>query len=86
MKICPQCTSVWPFALVLFMSTLVAFVTWLVISFAGADPLQSAIATLLAFVAVGGTMLHYVIACMQRHCHHGGQHSVQGPQHQGAMH
>ena len=74
MKLCPQCkTSPWPFAMVLFFSSVVAFLTWLMFGFVGADPIPTIIGTGLAFVAVGGTMLHYVLACMKRHCRHGGQ-------------
>jgi hypothetical protein len=75
MKLCPQCKSPWPFAMVLFLSSGVAFLTWLMLGFVGADPIPTIIGTGLAFVAVGGTMLHYVLACMKRHCRHGGQRS-----------
>lgn len=79
MKLCPQCNgSPWPFVMVLFMASLLAFVTWLMLSFAGADPMQAAVGTAVAFVAVGATMLHYVLACMKRHCRHGGN-LVSGP-------
>jgi hypothetical protein len=72
MKLCPQCNgSPWPFVMVLFITSLLAFVTWLTLTFAGADPVQAAVGTAVAFVAVGATMLHYVLACMKRHCHHG---------------
>jgi hypothetical protein len=79
MKLCPQCNgSPWPFVMVLFMASLLAFVTWLMLTFAGADPLQASVGTALAFFAVGGTMLHYVLACMKRHCRHDG-HRLSGP-------
>jgi hypothetical protein len=79
MKLCPQCNgSPLPFVMVLFMASLLAFVTWLMLTFAGADPLQAAVGTAVAFVAVGATMLHYVLACMKRHCPHGGNR-VSGP-------
>jgi len=59
--------------MVLFFSSVVAFLTWLMLGFVGADPIPTIIGTGLAFVAVGGTMLHYVLTCMKRHCRHGGQ-------------
>jgi len=71
MKLCSQCTgSPWPFVMVLFIASTLAFVTWLMLNFAGASPLQGAVGAALAFLALGGTMLHYVLACMQRHCRH----------------
>jgi hypothetical protein len=72
MKICPQCgNSPWPFAMVLFIAAIIAFLTWLMLSFAGADALEAAIGTAVAFVAVGATLVHYVLGCMRRHCRHG---------------
>jgi hypothetical protein len=72
MKLCPQCkASPWPFAMVLFFSGGIAFLTWLMLGFVGADLIPTIIGTVLAFVAVGGTMLHYIFACMKRHCRHG---------------
>jgi sterol desaturase/sphingolipid hydroxylase (fatty acid hydroxylase superfamily) len=71
MKLCPKCkSSPWPFAVVLFFSGIVAFLTWLMLGFAGADPMQALVGTGLAFLVVGGTLLHYVLGCMRRHCRH----------------
>ena len=71
MKLCPQCTnSSWPFAMALFIATIIAFLTWLVLGFAGANPTESAIGTALAFIAVSATLVHYVLGCMRRHCRH----------------
>ena len=71
MKLCTQCDgSPWPFVMVLFITSVLAFVTWIMLSFAGADPIPALVGTALAFVAVGATMLHYVLACMKRHCPH----------------
>jgi len=73
MKLCPQCTaSPWPFVMVLFFSSGAAFLTYLMLGFVGAEPIPTLVGTALAFVAVGGTMLHYVRACIRRHCRHGG--------------
>lgn len=84
MKLCPQCNaSPWPFAMVVFISTLAAFVTWLMLGFIGADLIQGIAGTSLAFVAVGGTMVHYVRACMKRHCRHGDEQPA--ARHHGAL-
>lgn len=81
MNICPQCdNSPWPFVMVVFISAVVAFLTWLMFSFAGANTAQSTVGALLAFLAVGATLAHYVLACMKRHCRHDGRH-VSGHEH-----
>jgi sterol desaturase/sphingolipid hydroxylase (fatty acid hydroxylase superfamily) len=56
--------------MVLFIDAVIAFLTWLMLGFAGADPLEAAIGTALVFVAVGATLVHYVLGCMRRHCRH----------------
>jgi hypothetical protein len=72
MKLCPQCSnSPWPFGMALFITAIIAFLTWLMLSFAGASPTEDAIGTALVFVAVGATLVHYVLGCMRRHCRHG---------------
>ena len=86
MKLCPTCnTSPWPFAVVLFISAVIAFLTWLMLGFAGADLVQSIAGTALAFVAVGATMLHYVLACMKRHCRHAPGRPAPHRHHHGAL-
>ena len=85
MKLCPECTSSpWPFAVVLFISSVVAFLTWLMVGFAGADPTETAVGTALAFFAVSGTLLHYVLGCIKRHCRHDGRQVV-AHHHHGAI-
>jgi sterol desaturase/sphingolipid hydroxylase (fatty acid hydroxylase superfamily) len=72
--------------MVLFIASLLSFVTWLVLGFAGADLVQASAGTALAFFAVGGTMLHYVLACMKRHCRHGkASRTPQHRTHHGAL-
>jgi hypothetical protein len=71
MKLCPQCSnSPWPFGMALFIAAIIAFLTWLMLGFAGANPMEEAIGTALVFVAVGATLVHYVLGCMRRHCRH----------------
>lgn len=71
--------------MVLFISSIVAFLTWLMLGFVGADRISTLIGTVLAFVAVGGTMLHYVLTCMKRHCRHGGRPAPRHHHHHGAV-
>jgi hypothetical protein len=72
MKLCPQCkASPWPFVMVFFFSSVSAFLTYIMLGFVGAEPIPTVVGTAMAFVAVGGTMLHYVLACIKRHCRHG---------------
>jgi hypothetical protein len=87
MKLCPECSSSpWPFAVVPFISTFVAFLTWLMLGFAGGNPTETVVGTALAFVATGGTVLHYVRCCIKRHCRHdGGQVVTHHHHHHGAM-
>ncbi len=64
--------------MVAFISTMIAFVTWLMLGYAQGSPLVQILGTFGVFVAIGATMLHYVLSCMRRHCaqlghqhHHG---------------
>jgi len=59
--------SPWPFVMVLFIASVLAFVTWLTLSLAGLGRFEQIAGSSFVFLAVGGTMLHYVIACMRRH-------------------
>ncbi len=79
LKFCPQCkNSPWPFAMVLVVSTVSAFVTWLTLSFAQFGDIESLAGSGLVFAAVGTTLFHYVINCMKRHCRHGTAHDQHG--------
>jgi hypothetical protein len=72
MKLCPECsTSPWPFVMAVFISAVVAFVTWLTLSLSGLGATGRLVASGGAFIAVLSTILHYVLSCMKRHCHHG---------------
>ena len=71
MKFCPQCTnSPWPFAMALFIAAIIAFLTWLMLGFAGANPTEGGIGAALVYIAVSATLVHYVLGCMRRHCRH----------------
>ena len=69
MKLCGKCRKKpWPFAIVGFLSTFVAFVTWLTLAAAGFTPEVSRWLTVVAFLAAGGVLSSYMVACMRRHC------------------
>jgi hypothetical protein len=72
MKICSKCNgSPWPFLLVFAIASVAGFMTWLTLGLSVSEmPIQVA-AGALAFLAVGATLLHYVLSCLKRHCHHG---------------
>jgi hypothetical protein len=53
-----------------------AFLTWLTLTYSEFGTMELVTATSAVFLAVAGTLLHYVFSCMRRHCRHGG-----GPEH-----
>lgn len=69
MKLCRDCRRTpWPFIMVAFISTLISFVTWLALGLAQWDAPIRLLGTAGVFAAVGGTLTHYVLSCMRRHC------------------
>jgi hypothetical protein len=71
MKLCPKCNhSPWPFVMVLAIAGVIAFITWLILGLSVRDQLPRLAAAGLVFLAVGGTLLHYVLTCLKRHCRH----------------
>lgn len=74
MKLCSKCiTAVWPFALVTVISVVVGGVTWLTLGLSDIEPMVRIGAAGGVFIAVEGTLVHYVVNCMRRHCKHGVQ-------------
>jgi len=74
MNLCPKCVrSSWPFVLVLAIASVAGFATWLTLGLSVEDPVQRIAAGAVAFLAVGATLLHYVLSCLRRHCRHGDQ-------------
>jgi hypothetical protein len=72
MKLCPECRSVWwPFGVVVFISSVVAFLTWLMLSLSSVEGVIRLVGSGAVFVAVASTLAHYVVSCMKRHCRHG---------------
>ena len=75
MQLCPKCNnSPLPYVMVIMVSSVLGYVTWLILGLSIAETLPRAVGTGLVFLAVGGTLLHYVRACLKRHCRHGPEH------------
>lgn len=71
MNLCPKCNhSPWPFVLVVVIATVSGFMTWLTLGLSVVDDGPRLIAAAVVFVAVGATLLHYVLTCLKRHCRH----------------
>jgi disulfide bond formation protein DsbB len=72
MKLCPECSSVrWPFGVAVFISGVVAFLTWLMFSLSSVEGVIRLVGSAAVFVGVASTLAHYVVSCMKRHCRHG---------------
>ncbi len=72
MKLCPECRRVWwPFVVVVFISSVVAFLTWLMLSLSSVEGVIRLVGSGAVFVGVASTLAHYVVSCMKRHCRHG---------------
>jgi len=79
MKFCSECrVSPWPFLLVTAIAGIITFLTWLTMGLSAPDPTVRIGTTLAVFVAVEGTLVHYVISCIRRHCRHHGAHLARG--------
>lgn len=71
MKLCKTCfASVWPFVLMTVIAGITGFVTWLTLGLSQPEPELRIAVTLIVFIAVEATLIHYVVACMRRHCRH----------------
>lgn len=78
MKLCPKCgRSPWPFVMVFGIASLAAFLTWITLGLSIDQSGPRSVASAGAFLAVGGTMLHYVLACLKRHCRHGKDYPIE---------
>jgi hypothetical protein len=60
--------------MILLISSVLAFITWLVLGLSQVEPVARMAAGAAVFLAVGGTLLHYVISCLKRHCRHDHEH------------
>ncbi|MCU0835582.1 MAG: hypothetical protein MUC77_14315 [Chromatiaceae bacterium] len=71
MKLCRECgRSPWPFLMAFFVAGLCTFITWLTLTYSQFDTIERMAGSLLVFVLVGGTLVHYVLSCIRRHCRH----------------
>jgi len=71
MKLCPKCgQSPLPFMMVFLIASLSAFTTWLTMTYSQAGLIERIGGSTLVFLAVGATLIHYVLTCMKRHCRH----------------
>jgi hypothetical protein len=57
--------------MVFFVASVSAFVTWLTLSYSQLETISRIGGTGIVFLAVAGTLLHYVFSCLKRHCRHG---------------
>lgn len=79
MKFCTEChSSPLPFALVLLIASIAGFLTWLTLGLSADEPFVRIGGSAAVFLAVGGTLLHYVLSCIKRHCQHR-QRFTRGP-------
>ncbi|MFD2111820.1 hypothetical protein [Thiorhodococcus fuscus] len=71
MNLCPKCShSPWPFVMIFAITSVIGFLTWLVLGLSPLDPLARVAIAVVVFLVVGGTLLHYVVSCLRRHCRH----------------
>lgn len=74
MNLCPKCNPpAWTFAVIFILTSVIAFVTWLMLGLSMTAPLPRAGIASVVFLAVGATLVHYVMSCVKRHCRHGEQ-------------
>lgn len=79
MKLCSRCSQTFlPFFVVFFVASISAYLTWLTLSYSEFGTLELVVGSGFMFIAVGGTLLHYVISCLKRHCNHGSRHQHHG--------
>ncbi|WP_089724084.1 hypothetical protein [Candidatus Thiosymbion oneisti] len=70
-KLCRKCSSpALPFFVVFFVAGVSAYLTWLTLTYSGVGKIELIAGSVGVFLAVGATLLHYVVSCMKRHCRH----------------
>lgn len=78
MKICEQCQSAsWPYLVAVFIAGVTSFLTWLTLGYSGFgfDATERILVAVGMLLAVGASLISYMTACMQRHCHHNHSHT-----------
>lgn len=72
MKLCRQCgRSPLPFLVVIFIAGVSSFLTSLTLTYSQFGTIEVIAGSSAVFLAVAGTLLHYVHNCIKRHCRHG---------------
>jgi hypothetical protein len=56
--------------MIFMIASVIAFVTWLILGLTMIETLPRAAITGGVFIAVGATLVHYVVGCVKRHCRH----------------
>ncbi|MGA7979258.1 MAG: hypothetical protein WCA32_03425 [Chromatiaceae bacterium] len=57
--------------MVVFISSVVAFLTWLMLSLSSLEAVIRLVGSAAVFIGVASALAHYVVSCMKRHCRHG---------------
>lgn len=82
MKLCRQCgRSPLPLLMVVFVAGVSAFLTWLTLTYSQFETIEVIAGSGAVFLAVAGTVLHYVHSCIKRHCRHGSHGERQSTAH-----
>jgi hypothetical protein len=77
MNLCPDCNRTrWPFVMAFVITSILAFITWLVLGLSQIETLPRVAVAGVIFLAVGGTLVHYVVSCLKRHCRHDHSHGA----------
>jgi hypothetical protein len=64
--------------MVIFVAGVSSFLTWLTLTYSQLETTEVIAGSGAVFLAVAGTVLHYVHSCMKRHCRHGTHSPQQG--------
>lgn len=76
MKICAKCYSaIWPYLIALFIASITGFLTWLILGYSDFDATEQIFIAAGMFLVTGVSLAHYMMICVQRHCHHNHNHN-----------
>lgn len=69
LKLCGKCRrKPWPYLMAMFLSSFIAFVTWLTLSAADLPENPRNLMTAGVFLVAVSLLVGYMISCMRRHC------------------
>jgi hypothetical protein len=66
-----------------FLAVFAAFLTWLTLGYSEFDATEQIIGAIGMFLVAGATLSHYMMTCMERHCHHHEHHAKHRQAHHG---